>query len=146
MSWNYSSTEQKHKRHNAALGTLLVGHHAAKFRTVPFYIFFEIYWSVLFLIGLGLHRCTWLFSSSCEKGLLFVAARRLLTTVACLVVEHTGVRCTGSAPLRLWNLPGPGIKPGSLALQGRFLTSGPPGKQGCYLLTITCLNVICVIR
>ena len=28
----------------------------------------------------------------------------------------------------MWDPPGPGIEPMSLALQGRFLTSGPPGK------------------
>ena len=28
----------------------------------------------------------------------------------------------------VWNLPGPGIEPGSLALQGRCLTTGPPEK------------------
>ena len=28
----------------------------------------------------------------------------------------------------IWNLPGPGIKPVSLALQGGFLATGPPGK------------------
>ena len=27
------------------------------------------------------------------------------------------------------DLPGPGIEPVSLALQGRFLTTGPPGKS-----------------
>ena len=28
----------------------------------------------------------------------------------------------------MWNLPGPGIKPVSLVLQGRFVTTGPLGK------------------
>ena len=28
----------------------------------------------------------------------------------------------------MWDLPQPGIKPLSPALQGRFLTTGPPGK------------------
>ena len=28
----------------------------------------------------------------------------------------------------MWDLPGPGIKPVSLALRGEFLTIGPPGK------------------
>ena len=32
-------------------------------------------------------------------------------------------------PRSMWNLPGPGIKPMSPALAGRFLTSGPPGKS-----------------
>ena len=35
----------------------------------------------------------------------------------------------------MWNLPGPGIKPISSALAGRFLTTGPPGKsRGALLL------------
>ena len=29
-----------------------------------------------------------------------------------------------------WDLPGPGIKPMSPALAGRFLTTEPPGKPG----------------
>ena len=31
-------------------------------------------------------------------------------------------------PCGMWDLPGPGIKPMSAALAGRFPTSGPPGK------------------
>jgi len=31
-------------------------------------------------------------------------------------------------PLNKWNLLGSGIKPVSLALADRFLTTGPPGK------------------
>ena len=61
----------------------------AKFRAVSFsFYFFEIFFFVLFLAVLGLHRCTWVFSSCCKKGLLFVAVLRLLVTVACFVVEH----------------------------------------------------------
>ena len=37
---------------------------------------------------LGLHCCTWAFSSCSEQGLLFVAVRRLLIAVASLVAEH----------------------------------------------------------
>ena len=37
---------------------------------------------------LGLHRCTWAFSSCGERGLLFVAVHGLLIAVASLVVEH----------------------------------------------------------
>ena len=38
----------------------------------------------------------------------------------------------------LWDLPGPGIKPVSVALQGGFLTTGPPGKPvGSQLSTST---------
>ena len=42
----------------------------------------------LFMAVLGLRCCTWAFSSCGERGLLFVAVRRLLIVVASLVVEH----------------------------------------------------------
>ena len=35
----------------------------------------------------------------------------------------------------MWDLPKPGIKPVSLALQGIFLTTRSPGKPECGLLT-----------
>ena len=42
----------------------------------------------LFLAVLGLRCCTWALPSCGERGLLFVAARGLLTEVASLVVEY----------------------------------------------------------
>ena len=42
----------------------------------------------LCLTALGLHFCTRAFSSCGERGLLFVAVRRLLIVVASLVTEH----------------------------------------------------------
>ena len=42
----------------------------------------------LFLTELGLGCCARAFSSCGERGLLFVAVRRLLIAVASLVVEH----------------------------------------------------------
>ena len=45
---------------------------------------------------------------------------------------HTGFSSCGTQahlPHGIWNLPGPGIKPMSLALAGKFLTPGPPGKS-----------------
>ena len=42
----------------------------------------------LFLAVLGLHCCTWAFSSCSERGLLFVAVRRLLIVVASLAAEN----------------------------------------------------------
>ena len=42
----------------------------------------------LFLAALGLCCCAWAFSSCSERGLLFVAVRRLLIAVAFLVAEH----------------------------------------------------------
>ena len=32
----------------------------------------------------------------------------------------------------MWDLPRPGIEPVSLALQGKFLTTGPSGKSSCF--------------
>ena len=40
------------------------------------------------MAALGLCCCAQAFSSCCQRGLLFVAVRRLLTAVASLVVEH----------------------------------------------------------
>ena len=40
------------------------------------------------MAALGLHCCTWAFSSCSEQGLLFVAVCRLLVAVASLAVEH----------------------------------------------------------
>ena len=37
------------------------------------------------------------------------------------------------SPHDMWDLPGPGIKPMSLALAGGFLTTGPPGKPRAFL-------------
>ena len=42
---------------------------------------------ILFLAALGLRCCVRAFSSCCEQGLLFIAARRLLIVVASLVAE-----------------------------------------------------------
>ena len=35
----------------------------------------------------------------------------------------------GLAAPRMWDLPGPGIEPETLASAGGFLTTGPPGKE-----------------
>ena len=43
---------------------------------------------LLFLAVLGLHCCTWAFSSCGERGPLFVAVCGLLIAVASLVAEH----------------------------------------------------------
>ena len=55
------------------------------------HLFFKnkfIYFNYLFLAALGLHCCTWAFSSCGEQGLLFVAVHGLLIVVASLVAEH----------------------------------------------------------
>ena len=54
-----------------------------------FYLFIYFYKFIyLFLAALGLRCCVRAFSSCGERGLLFVAVRRLLIAVASLVVEH----------------------------------------------------------
>ena len=114
----------------------------------PFFYF-------LFLAALGLRCSAWAFSSCGERGLLFIAVRRLLIVMAfsccgaralgaqASVVVARGLsscgpwalerrlsRCCARAFLLrgMWDLPGPGLKPVSLALVGRFLTTVPPGK------------------
>ena len=47
-----------------------------------------IYFIYLFLAVLGLRCCVRAFSSCGERGLLFIAVRRLLIAVASLIVEH----------------------------------------------------------
>ena len=51
-------------------------------------MFSLIYFIYLFLAALGLRCCMQAFSSCGERGLLFVAVRRLLIAVASLVAEH----------------------------------------------------------
>ena len=52
-------------------------------------IFFKIHLFIyLFMAALGLCCCTRAFSSCIDRGLLFVAVRRLLIAVASLVAEH----------------------------------------------------------
>ena len=95
------------------------------------------------MTALGLHCCAWAFSSCDEQGLLFIAVCRLLIVVASLccgaralgvqasvVVVH-GLSCSVACGI---DLPGPGLKPVTLALAGRFLTAAPPGKSLYYSL------------
>ena len=112
-------------------------------RFLSFFFFFFIY---LCLAVLGPRCYARAFSSCGERGLLFVAVRWLLIAVgslAALVVEHRlqarGLQqvacrlssCGAWAQLLrgMWDLPGPGLKPVSPALAGRFLTTAPPGKS-----------------
>ena len=44
----------------------------------------------------------------------------------------------------MWDLPGPGLEPGSPALAGGFLTTAPPGKSLC--LTSLAQHFVCEIR
>ena len=108
---------------------------------------------ILFLTTLGLGGCAQAFSSlgdqrplsSCRLRIAvasLVAERRLWGTQASGAVgcgvsrcglwdpEHRLTSCGTPAqlPRGMWGRPGPGIKLVSLALLGRFLISGPPGK------------------
>ena len=51
-------------------------------------LYLFIYLIYLSLAVLGLHCCTWAFSSCGEWGLLFVVVHGLLIAVASLVAEH----------------------------------------------------------
>ena len=98
-------------------------------------IYLFIYLFILFLAALGLHCCTWAFSSCGEWGLLFVAVHGLLIALASLFgstgSRHAGFSSCGTQAQLLrsmWDLPRPGIEPVSPALAGGFLTTATPGK------------------
>ena len=71
-----------------------------------------------------------------RQGLLFIAMRATLCCgkQASLVAEH-GLWALGHlwhmglVAQGMWDLPRPGVEPISPALQGGFLTTGPPGVQ-----------------
>ena len=84
---------------------------------------------------LGLCFCARAFSSCGERGPLFIAVRRPLTTAASLVAEHRFQTrrlssCGSRAQLLrgMRDLPRPGLEPLSPALAGRLSTTAPPGK------------------
>ena len=62
------------------------------------YFFKFIY---LFLAALGLHCCARVFSSCCERGLLFIAVRGLLIGWL-LLFQSMGSRRTGSSSCGAW--------------------------------------------
>ena len=79
-----------------------------------------------------------------SKGSSLVAVSGRLLVVASLTAEqtlgHSGVWSCGAPaelPRSMWDPPRLGIKPVSPALQGAFLTSGPPGKPSTKLLKHT---------
>ena len=57
-------------------------------KKVIFFLSFLKLINLFILAALGLHCCTWAFSSCGEWGLLFLAVRGLLIAVTSLVVEH----------------------------------------------------------
>ena len=72
---------------------------------------------------LGLHGCTWAFSSYGKRGPLLVVVCGLLLAVASLIVVHGLSLSHGMRDTRR-----PGAEPESPALAGGFLTTRPPGK------------------
>ena len=83
----------------------------------------------------GLRFCARAFSSCSEWGPLFIAVRGPLTVAASPIAEHRlQMRRLSSCGSRaqllrgMWDLPRPGLEPGSPALAGRFPSTVPPGK------------------
>ena len=72
---------------------------------------------IIYLASLGL-RCG-------SRNLCFITWDLSLGYMDSLVVAY-GLRCSKACGILV---PWPGIKPTSLALQGRFLTTRPPGKS-----------------
>ena len=93
---------------------------------------------------LGLRFCARASSRCGKRGPFFIAVRGPLTVAASLVAEHKlqTRRLSSRGPraqlLRgMWDLPGPGLKPVSPALAGRFPTAAPPGKpQQIFLIDL----------
>ena len=116
------------------------------FNTLCGVLFFLIYlFFSLFLAALGLCCCTWAFSSCegysslrCAGFLLWwlllwsTGSRRAgFSSCGSWALEHRLSSCGAMAQLlcSMWGLPGPRIKPVSLALASGFLTTVPPGKS-----------------
>ena len=70
-------------------------------RLTYFLFFFPFTFIYLFMAVFGLHCCAQAFSSCGERGLLFVAVRRLLIVVASLVTQH-GLQVCGLQ--QLWHV------------------------------------------
>ena len=96
----------------------------------------------LLLAALGLCCCARAFSSCRESGLFSSCGAQASCCSgfsycrACALglqkLQHMGsvvVTHRLNCPVAMWDPPGPGIKPASPVLQGRFLTTGPPGKS-----------------
>ena len=111
------------------------------------FIYKFIYFIYLFLAVLGLRRCTRALSSRSEWGHSSLQCAGLPSRRPPLPrstgSRHVGFSSCGSqAPERrlssrgaraqllrdMWDPPGPGPKPVSPALAGRFSTTAPPGK------------------
>ena len=81
--------------------------------------------------GYSLLRCTG-FSLRWLLLLRSMGSRRAgFSSCGTRALEHRLSCCGARAQLlhNMWDLPGPGIKPVSPALAGRFLSTAPPGKS-----------------
>ena len=103
-----------------------------------------MYLFIYSLAALGLHRSVWASplvaasrgcwctSFSLQRLLLWSMGSRHMGCSSCIpwALEHRLGSCGPRAQLiqGMWDPPWPGIKQVSPALQGRVLTSGPPGK------------------
>ena len=105
------------------------------------------FWYLFIFVVLSLHWCTQAFSSCREWG-LFSSCSALASqcgSLCCGGADFRHTSCSGCGLQALarglnscgaqaqllhgmWNLPGPGIKPMTPALAGRFLSTAPPGK------------------
>ena len=68
-----------------------------------------------------------------------VAVARELSSCGLWALEHRLSSCGARAQLlcSMWDLPGPGLEPMSLALAGGFLTTAPPGKPDQLYIFLT---------
>ena len=57
-------------------------------------------------------------------------------------VTETKLGCAGLSSCGVWDLPGPGIELVSLALQGGFLTTGPPEEPQ----TVSFYKLLCQLE
>ena len=106
----------------------------------------DVFFKYLVLAVLGLECCAG--SSSLHEAFSRQNEWRLLSGCSAWAPHCVGfLRCGSRAlecggfcgfstqaylPRGMWNLSGPGIEPMSPALQGRLLTTGPPGKPLSY--------------
>ena len=100
------------------------------------FLFFKLFiFLFLFMAVLGLCFCERAFSSRGKWGPLFIVVRGPLTIAVSPVAQYRLQmrrlsNCGSQAQLLhgMWDLPGPGVKPVSPALAGRFSTTASPGK------------------
>ena len=95
-----------------------------------------------FVVVLGLLCCARVFTSCRKQGPLWLCEGFLLQLRSVLYGMRASVvatrRLRGSVARSMWDLPRPRVESASPALQGRFLTTGPPGKPS--LDTFKALN------